>query len=110
MAAAKSTDSHANGVSVQTTQADAPLVTINQITLSSRQLWTGIVAVVAMIGAGMAGGYLFVPARQTELVALRGDVQAVQAGLQRIEDAIAGMRRIRIAPSVVSRSRAATPR
>lgn len=63
---------------VTTTTTDTPLITINQITLSGKQLWAIAVTIFGLLSTGFAGGVLFVPARATAVDELSSVVLTVQ--------------------------------
>jgi hypothetical protein len=58
--------------------AGVPIVTFNQITLTSGQLMRLVAAVVTLIGGGAAGGWLFMPAKETDLKALNAVVETIK--------------------------------
>lgn len=67
---------HVETTTVTTT--DTPLITINQITLSGKQLWAIAATIFGLLSTGFAGGYLFVPARASAV----NDLAAIVATIQ----------------------------
>jgi hypothetical protein len=63
---------------VTTTTTDTPLITINQITLSGKQLWAIAVTIFGLLSTGFAGGVFFVPARASAVDELSSVVLTVQ--------------------------------
>jgi hypothetical protein len=71
--------------------SDRAIITVNQINLTGRQIWTIITGIASMIGAGMAGGWLFIPAKSSELEALRAVVEIVRTEQQASREAIGNL-------------------
>ena len=70
---------------------DRPMITVNQINLTGRQIWTIITGVGSLIGAGIAGGWLFIPAKSDDLNALRAVVEIVRTEQQSSREAIGNL-------------------
>jgi hypothetical protein len=75
----------------QDASPERPIVQINQINLTSKQLLAGVMAVCTLIGSGAFGGWLFMPARATDLDALKGIVELVRTEQQTNKEAIQRM-------------------
>lgn len=60
------------------TTADSPLITVNQISLSAKQIWTIIFGSFTLLAAAVAQGYLYVPAKANDLTSLSAIVATIQ--------------------------------
>lgn len=81
--------------------ANAPVVTIQNVSLSSAQLRNLFLGIAGLVSALLGGGYLFIPAKQTDLQALQQVVETVnreaaedRKAVSRLTEAVDNLSRI----------------
>lgn len=78
---------------VHSDQSGAPVITINfpEFRLSWNQAWKIITVIGSLIALANASGWLFVPAKQTELVAMQEEVKQIKTAMQGLTDTMGGL-------------------
>jgi hypothetical protein len=102
--------------------SDTPLITINQISLSGRQLWAIAVTIFGLLGSGFAGGMIFVPAKASVVTELsvvvstlqsqheetRAHMAALTVEVGKLTEAVGQLQIVRVPSSAVSLGRKPT--
>jgi len=68
--------------------AEPPLITVNQINITGKQLWAVITAVVTLLGSGALGGILFWPAKATDVEIIGKQTTELAAVTKQVTDSV----------------------